>query len=287
MLNYQSFIYLDKIFERQDKTDVPEYYDSMISLLAPLLNLLPNMITNYTKKFEIYVRSSTYPFVYGGQQCYGLYRDDSNCNILGNQYCISNPLYNTITLRINSITNGVSLIVDVMSNLHEICHILQYIRSDDGGSGTEEENHAQIFSLMMFMNYYSDIVRDDVPDIDDDFTTYIHSIVKPQFSNSDLNVIGRGVNFISEHGIDPILEMNIYRHYCHRSPEYSLDISTIQTIMNIIPSLSKTLDVESVAQIFTLSREFVDAGLKEQPYLPILFTYAKDFKEFIIDDLIC
>ena len=81
--------------------------------------------------------------------------------------------------------------------------------------------------------------------------------------------------------------MNIYRHYCHRSPEYSLDISTIQTIMNIIPSLSKTLDVESVAQIFTLSREFVDAGLKEQPYLPILFTYAKDFKEFIIDDLIC
>jgi len=299
-LVYESFRYLNAIYARsfEDENVLPKYYDDMISILLPLLELLPEMINASGNKFEIYVRNSSYPIVYGGSSCEGFMRNvDDNVTYVGST-CYYNRMNKSAGVRINSHSNNISMMFDVMANLHEICHVIQHIKENlifrikDFGETFDfhYETHAQVFSLMMYLNYYVDIIYDtNTNEIDKDV---INSILKPNWKNivehnheiscfkGILSRLGKCDYFdVNTLGI---VILNTY-HNTTLSKEYVLDIVTIRNIIQIVKDLPKELNVETIDLIYEMSKEIASKNNNEckAPWLEIIY-YVNFIQEYML-----
>ena len=132
------------------------YYDEMINILKPVLELIPILVQDEEKNIRIYELGHIKPFIYTGKP---------HVNITNN---ISTYMMTYVSISENELVYivnaqyGYSIILDIMSCLHEVCHILQFAFDDDiEFDPIKKEQHAQIFSLLLYLRMFKSRVSED------------------------------------------------------------------------------------------------------------------------------
>lgn len=128
------------------------YYDEMISILRPVLDVIPE-INSGKFNIKIYELGHIKPLIHTHEPDINI---ASNVSFYVSSYISVNE--NEIKYIINC-PNRFSLIMDIMVALHEICHIIQHIDEtviDDN----IHQKHSQIFSLLLYLRMFKSKVSD-------------------------------------------------------------------------------------------------------------------------------
>jgi len=187
---YDKYRLIDNIMSNYDRlmdlNYIPPYYDVLVNKLMPILNLLPEIENIFIHKYrsprrsyQVYIRNSRYPVVF----------NDYAESITGDHSCLgfSNTFEKSSRkskeFRINSPTCGVSLVVDILYNLHELGHMIQYIHGEKCDDNLTNEKQAQIFSMLIYMTYFAHNTEEwGLNKLDCEYVNYINSILSKKMS---------------------------------------------------------------------------------------------------------
>lgn len=263
-----------------DMEYIPPFYDKMVELLMPLIQIAGNLKKNPPCKLNVYLLGSNKPII-----------GDIPLSLNFSSTCQSRVIkFNGNIFYVLNAINDSSLIRNIFTSLHEICHIMQIVCRN---TERYKEQQAQLFSLMMYMIYFKHVDEHEQPLFNEEFLDIVESLVNiPEYISSNQNYKSQLLsrykhinnchesmfNYASEDTTSndniTYLDLIIINAFVERcNVEYRLKGHTIDWVMNIVSSITYTDLKDLMIQIYVITSN-IDSDIITSS--PLIRTYEVD-----------